>query len=125
MLARRSLLFASVVLLGCSADGPAGSGSPGPNYVGRVVSVHEDPSGYRSFYVNRDTSDSSENPQNLVTLHFDHPASGPTLVRWADGRFARWDDIAVGQMASVWTSGIEMRSLPPQAHANLVSIQSR
>lgn len=122
MLSWRSLMLASVALLGCSADGPVGSDSAEPIYVGPVVSVYQSPSGYGSFVLARDTSLA---PENVVIVHVSHLAAGPTSLRWADGRFARWEDIAVGQTVSVWTNGAEMLSLPPQAHAIRVTIESR
>ena len=45
------------------------------------------------------------------------------IVRRHDGRTATPDELAVGVTVSVWTTGIERRSLPPQVDARLIVVE--
>lgn len=121
MFKRYGAILATVALLSCSGDGP--SAATFPTYEGQVISVYVSSTGFRSLVLDRD--DVTTSPEGRVTIHVDHPAGGPTLLRWAHGGLARWDDIQVGQSATVWTNGIEMRSLPPQAYAERVTLEAR
>ena len=40
------------------------------------------------------------------------------LVRWVDGGLASTSDLRVGRRVTVWTTGVESRSLPPQVTGN-------
>lgn len=51
-------------------------------------------------------------------------ATTPTLpVYWRSGRRASTKDLQVGRVITVWTSGAELRSLPPQVGANSIVIE--
>lgn len=114
-------LLASIALLSCSGDGP--SAATLPTYEGQVVSVYVSSTGARSLELDRD--DVATFPVGRVIIFVDHPAVGSTLLRWTDGRLARWDDILVGQRAKVWTNGMEATSSPPQAYAERVALEAR
>lgn len=51
-------------------------------------------------------------------------ATPPSLpVYWRSGRRAVLQDLSVGRVITVWTSGAELRSLPPQVGASTIVIE--
>lgn len=40
------------------------------------------------------------------------------VIRWADGDHGTLDDLRVGTVVTVWVTGPELRSFPPQVSAN-------
>ncbi len=52
------------------------------------------------------------NPEALVTVLPD------AIIRWANGRHGTREQLRRGQVVTVWVTGPELRSMPPQVSAN-------
>lgn len=115
----RILALATVMSLACSttSTGPKSmaSESPDPPYVrGRIADSRLVEGGGLRLRVEGRVRGPDE---AIVSV-----APGVS-VRWADGSAASVGALAVGQAIAVWTTGPELRSLPPQVSANAIVLE--
>ena len=115
------LLIALLPLVGCSSSPTRAEDalpmefavrSDRPYIRGRIVEREELPAGDLRLRVRVPEGVEAKTPEAIITV------LPNAILRWADGDVATRAQLVVGRMVTVWVTGPELRSLPPQVGAN-------
>ena len=81
-------------------------------YISGSIVERTDVNGVTTLLVRVPRGTTARVPEARVTV------GSPVIVKWTDGRAASPRELRVGRRVTVWVTGAELRSLPPQVTGN-------